>query len=827
MPEYKLSILVEGAENGASDVLGRLSGGLGALNVAMGNLIADGLKATTGALVEFGRQGLAVATDYQSSLNMFQAVSGATGDQMAAIAAEAKRLGGDMSLPATSAGDAARAMTELAKAGLSVDNALKAGKGTLQLAAAGNLDEAQAAEIAANALNSFGLAGDKAAMVADLFAAAANKSSLEVTDVADGFKMASAVFSAFQGPVVGSEKALKDLTTAMALLGNVGIKGSDAGTSLKQMLLQLTGPSSTAKDAMAGLMYNAMGASGGIAQLDTILGGKAKDRSDALKALAAANPDIAKMGDIAYDSAGKMRPLQDIIRLVTLGTKNLNDEQRNQALTTIFGADATRAIIGLMKAGPEAFAAMEQSIAQQGAAADLAGAQTKGLEGAWKGFKSVLETTQLSVIDPLLGPLEQGVRSVAGALAAATPALVAFTQSAIVPAVQWFAGLLTTFLEAPDKIGFVVGLFKAQATNLAQAVGQWALDAIPGLLLNLLELRNRAVAWAIEQAPAWGAALFSWGEQLWGWVQTGGAKMLGAFTGKQVDLFAIIAGAVPGLVQQLLKWGTAFIDWAPGAFEGLIQKLGPLLDTVGAWIRDVAAPWLGPKLAEWAKAFFEWVGPASAKLTLKLGDMLGELLTWIVARAPTIAKTIGGWIEAAGVWFGQEGVPEFLKAVGTWGVAVIGKIQQLWGDAFAPGSIGEALIKGLQGAWESAKKWIAENWARLWGSTPITPPMPANGMGGGAGDIPHFAAGGTMRRGGLALVGERGPELAMLPGGTGIIPNGATRGLLGGGSGGGTSISVGQIVVNGSGDPARTAHAVREELLKLGKRNLNIFGGYA
>jgi len=306
MPEYRLSILVEGAENGASDVLGRLSGGLGALNVAMGNLIADGLKAATGALVEFGRQGLAVATDYQSSLNMFQAVSGATGDQMAAIAAEAKRLGGDMSLPATSAGDAARAMTELAKAGLSVDNALKAGKGTLQLAAAGNLDEAQAAEIAANALNSFGLAGDKAAMVADLFAAAANKSSLEVTDVADGFKMASAVFAAFQGPVVGSEKALKDLTTAMALLGNVGIKGSEAGTSLKQMLLQLSGPSSTAKDAMAGLMYNAMGASGGIAQLDTILGGKAKDRTDALKALAAANPDIAKMGDIAYDSAGKM-----------------------------------------------------------------------------------------------------------------------------------------------------------------------------------------------------------------------------------------------------------------------------------------------------------------------------------------------------------------------------------------------------------------------------------------------------------------------------------------------------------------------------------------
>src|SRR6266540_1675826 len=112
MPEYKLSILVEGADRGASDVLLHLHSGLGALNVALGSLVADGLKAATGALLDFGKQGLDVAMDYQGSMNMFQAVSGATGDQMAQIGAEAKRLGADMTLPATSAGDAAKAMTE-------------------------------------------------------------------------------------------------------------------------------------------------------------------------------------------------------------------------------------------------------------------------------------------------------------------------------------------------------------------------------------------------------------------------------------------------------------------------------------------------------------------------------------------------------------------------------------------------------------------------------------------------------------------------------------------------------------------------------------------
>src|SRR5262245_24251125 len=113
MPEYKLSIVVQGEDRGAASILSRVTGGLGTLNVALVTLVADGVKAATGAFLDFRRQSLAVAIDYQSSLNMFQAVSGATADQMAAVGERAKQLGADMTLPATSAGDAAAAMTEL------------------------------------------------------------------------------------------------------------------------------------------------------------------------------------------------------------------------------------------------------------------------------------------------------------------------------------------------------------------------------------------------------------------------------------------------------------------------------------------------------------------------------------------------------------------------------------------------------------------------------------------------------------------------------------------------------------------------------------------
>ena len=156
---------------------------------AAGFLVARAIP----AMVDLGRQALSVATDYQGAMNIMQAVSGATADQMALVGQKAKELGADMSLPATSAGDAAAAMTELVKAGLSVAEAMDSAKGVLQLSAAGQLGNAQAAQIAANALNAYrnaangaGLASGDMGRVADMLAAAANASSASVEDLALG-----------------------------------------------------------------------------------------------------------------------------------------------------------------------------------------------------------------------------------------------------------------------------------------------------------------------------------------------------------------------------------------------------------------------------------------------------------------------------------------------------------------------------------------------------------------------------------------------------------------------------------------------------------------
>ena len=123
--EVKIGADTSEAERAMQSVSERLSS-FGKEAAKLGGLLSLGV---TTPLVGVAKSALDTAMSYQSALNMMQAVSGATAEQMAQVADTAKALGADMSLPATSAADAAKAMTELAKAGLSVEQSMAAAKG--------------------------------------------------------------------------------------------------------------------------------------------------------------------------------------------------------------------------------------------------------------------------------------------------------------------------------------------------------------------------------------------------------------------------------------------------------------------------------------------------------------------------------------------------------------------------------------------------------------------------------------------------------------------------------------------------------------------------
>jgi TP901 family phage tail tape measure protein len=348
--------------------------------------VAKGIGVGIAAGAAVGAVGLKKVIDlgneYTGNLNELQAVTQATGLQMAKVGQVAKDLGADMTLPATSAADAAAAMVELAKGGLSVDEAMQAAKGTLQLAAAAQVDGATAAELQAAALNSFGLAADQAGRVADILANTANASASSMIDVGNSLKYVAPVSAALK-------VSIEDTAAAIGLLANQGIKGEQAGTSLRGILASLASPSAAAKKAM-----------------------------DAL-------------GLSVFDAQGKFVGLRAFTDQLAQAKLRLSDADFAAAASTAFGNEGFTAANALAAEGATSFDQMAASVSRAGGAADVAAAQTKGLGGAWEGFKSQLETAGIEVYEVIAPGLERAVRAGADFVERFTPTVVQGIQGAV------------------------------------------------------------------------------------------------------------------------------------------------------------------------------------------------------------------------------------------------------------------------------------------------------------------------------------------------------------------------------------------------------------
>ena len=290
--------------------------------------------------------------DFEASLNSFQAVSGATADQMEKVGDLAKRLGNDLTLPGTSAKDAAEAMTKTRQG-----RAQRAGidgrrQGDDPAVNRRPDRERRSGHDRRGRVERFRARGQRRRPCADLLAASANATTAEINDMALALKATSAVAAQLGIPI-------EDLTTAIGLMANAGIKGSDAGTSLKTMLLSLAAPTDKAAQVM-------------------------KD-----------------LGIQVFDAGGKMLPLPQIIKNWQSATEGLSQAQQIQAMKTIFGTDAIRAAQVVLDSAPGSWDKLAGAITKEGAAADLAASKSKGTSGAIDAMKSSLETAAITAGEAL------------------------------------------------------------------------------------------------------------------------------------------------------------------------------------------------------------------------------------------------------------------------------------------------------------------------------------------------------------------------------------------------------------------------------------------
>ena len=366
MASRELVVHIVGDSKSLERALGRSTRVAGKFN----RDLTRGFRSTTAALL--GGAGVAAAftstinraASFEKSLNVLQAVSGATATQMERISAVATQLGADITLPATSAKDAAEAMLELSKGGLSVEDTMNAARGSLQLAAAAHITAAEAAQIQARQLNAFNLEGTEATRVADTLANVAASASGEIGDFALAFQQAAAVANQFG-------LTIEETAAALGVLAKNGIVGSDAGTSLRTMLTRLVPTTKKAQDEMR------------------------------------------RLGISWKDGAGNIRPFRNLLQQYHDALAKLPPAQRQLAVQTIFGQDAQRAANIIFGDSVGIYDKMVKAVSRQGGAAKQAAAQNKGFTGAMDALKSAIETVQIQLGTQLLPVLTKYLREAA------------------------------------------------------------------------------------------------------------------------------------------------------------------------------------------------------------------------------------------------------------------------------------------------------------------------------------------------------------------------------------------------------------------------------
>ncbi|APM40474.1 phage tail tape measure protein [Clostridium kluyveri] len=314
-------------------------------------------------------------SQYEQGLSNVKAVTEATDKQMKQLGDTAKSLGAST---AWSAVQVTEAEELLGQAGFSVQETITALPGLLSLASAGSLDLASATDIASGTLRAFSLNASDSAHVADVLALSASATNSDVTDLGETMKYVAPV-SASLGI------SLEDTAAAAGLLSNQNIKGSQAGTVLRQAMARLASPTEEAADVMK------------------------------------------EYGINAFDAQGNMKPLSGVVDNLNSSLGKLTSQQRADAISTIFGTESMSGILALMNQGGESLSSLSQKLKDaKGSADKMAETKLDNLAGQWEQLKGAVETAQIELGERLAPYAKEFVTWLTGKMPEITDSVVKF-----------------------------------------------------------------------------------------------------------------------------------------------------------------------------------------------------------------------------------------------------------------------------------------------------------------------------------------------------------------------------------------------------------------
>jgi TP901 family phage tail tape measure protein len=547
--------------------------------------------------------------DFTAEISNIKALTGMQGADIELIRQRALELGKSTKFSAL---EAAQGMTELLKAGINVKDVLgDASQSALDLAAAGDLSLPEAAEIMSTSMNAFKM--NDSTKVANLLAGAANASATDVREMKYALSQVSNVAG-------GLGLTLDDVSTGLAVFAQNALKGSDAGTSMKTMLQRLIPTTKPAIEAFEKV---------GLLESDG--------------------------GSAFYDASGKIKSMEEIAELLHNSMKNFTEEQQSVLLNDMFGSDAIRGGLVLIKEGAEGIRKMRQEMTKF-TASSVALEKLNNAKGSIEQLRGAFETFQIEVFAPLEPAITkianaftdllsdtEVLDSVKGRVKDVSDSIISFIDELSgneqFQQMQWgdkIVFILDKAMEAVDK--WASGSGGEQFGKVMTKLAEIGIKAFVTALLGMM----KASLTAIFEGNFSGALALALGASFMG----GGKLLSGLFKvgNNALDWGKNATGSY--------SLGDAYTGTGKGIGSGILKKL----PVIGAFIDGYRLVNSDDKLKIGTEIASGWGGAIAGG---KAGAALGSVI------APGVGTVIGGLIGSIGGYaLGSDigaGVVDFIR----------------------------------------------------------------------------------------------------------------------------------------------------------------------
>lgn len=489
------------------------------------------------ALAGLGGAAIKIGADFEEGMSEVQAISRASASDMELLKEKAKEMGAETKFSAT---ESAAAFKYMAQAGWNTEDMLNGISGVMSLAAASGEDLALTADIVTDSLTAFGLEAKDAAHFSDVLAMTANATNTDVANLGYTFK--------YVAPVAGAlGYSIEDMSVAIGLMANSGIKAETAGTALRATLTNLAKPT----QQMTGYME--------------------------------------ELGISLTDAQGNVKPFNEVMVDLREGFEGLTEAQKAEYAAGIAGKEAMSGLLAIVNASDEDFAALTEQINNcNGAAEEAAKIMQDNLKGSVEQLGGALETLGIEFYDSVNTPIRTIVESATSMVEQLTKA---FKDGGL-------SGLVS-------ELGTVFAEVATQAANSAPKM----IDAATSMIMSFLDGIGNNTNRIAEAAVKIGESLINGIAQIIPKVAEVGVEiisslasnLLGSDVGKSIgelgktiiDSFKTIVSAVSGALNSLKPVFSTFISTVSKIAKTVIPPLTKVIEICISALKPMAPILLG------------------------------------------------------------------------------------------------------------------------------------------------------------------------------------------------------------------------------------------